>query len=77
MDRCPHGCYSPDSNGFCYACSGCCSPDPLPIGAVPTNVRAEALPHNKKECPKCGSKRFKFVSEWEWSCKKCGFDALG
>lgn len=78
MRKCIHGVYIPagSSDDISPYCSGCTVPDPLPPGATLSSVFSDPLPHGKKTCPRCGSKKFKYKNDWEFSCPKCGFDAL-
>lgn len=78
LPKCPHGNYAPDGSGKSEYCSICFSPKPLTDeeAKIFHGSTVHDLPYKDKHCPKCGSIRFKYVSDWDYHCPVCSFDAL-
>lgn len=77
MLRCPHDVYDPSGTGISPYCSGCTTPDPLPLGGSLTRVLSSPFPYGDKSCPVCESREgFKYKSQYDWKCNACGADAL-
>jgi hypothetical protein len=78
IPRCPHGMYNPDGDGLpARYCTLCTEPP-----EISQEEKLKILgnytpwPHGKQVCPICGSKEIRFVDDYNFSCPKCGFDAM-
>ena len=73
LDRCPHGNYSPDNDGFSYACTGCTVPDTA-IKIKPIQRETECDENVHYVCPMCASEDFCYADSEHYNCPQCGYD---
>jgi len=79
IPRCPHGIYSPDGDGLpARYCQACTPPEPLTDDEKRMMLprKFSSYPYGEKKCPECGSLKFRYVNDYDFKCKDCGYDAL-